>query len=193
MIECRYCHAYFNVAPERIGARCPECRMPLFERPEPPAREVESGNCAHHVDVPAQAACKRCRKLVCLVCRTRWNEEMLCLECVRLAIQREEPHPRDVKAERGRSMRGFVLALTGWLMLLVGLLILVGHSGPPPIRWSILLLLMALVPALFALGVGVTQTLGRFGVYRLAVSSLALSSAQLGITTGLLILNFVRN
>src|ERR1700704_3115168 len=91
MVECRYCRATFELEPEQIGARCPDCKLPLFERSDRPKREVEKGVCAYHPSVPGVFNCPRCQARACANCRTRWHDENLCPRCVENSIAANEP------------------------------------------------------------------------------------------------------
>lgn len=167
--------------------------MPLFERTERPSAEIDLGLCANHPNVPAQGECGRCKKKICLVCRSRWHDETICPECIRVSLEKRELHPRDLQTDLVRSQRGFALAVLGWFIFLSAWAILLRQTGPPPIRWSVSLTLVALIPALFALGIGVVQVMFRQGAPRLGLSTMMMSSVQVGLTLGLLVVNLLRN
>src|SRR6266403_6357616 len=80
MIECPFCYRVFRQPPEKIGARCPKCRMPLYEDPSKKKKDPEKdyGKCAQHPDAPTVAKCSRCDAPVCRSCRTRWHQEVVC-------------------------------------------------------------------------------------------------------------------
>ena len=64
MIECRYCREALRQPIEKIGARCPNCRMPLFEKDRQRPPVVDLGPCATHKDNSAAAKCQRCGKMM---------------------------------------------------------------------------------------------------------------------------------
>src|SRR5262245_19017739 len=131
MVECRHCQAVFEMAPEKIGARCPDCKLPLFERSDRPGRDIESGVCAAHPTMPGITTCTRCASRICSNCRTRWHEENLCLRCVEESIAKNEAHPRELKSRHMQSIRGFVHALVGAFLFLLGLWILYSSRNDP--------------------------------------------------------------
>src|ERR1700681_1890261 len=94
MIECRYCRDVFRKPLEKIGARCPTCRMPLFEKDRQRPPVVDLGPCALHKDNSAVAKCQHCGKMMCALCRTRWNEEIVCSECLDQTLAQGANGPR---------------------------------------------------------------------------------------------------
>ena len=67
MVECPYCYRVFRQAAEKLGARCPKCRMPLYEDPAKRRKQPErdQGPCSLHPDAAAIARCTRCDKAIC--------------------------------------------------------------------------------------------------------------------------------
>lgn len=196
MVECRHCRAVFETEPELVGARCPDCKLPLFERNDRPKREIESGRCAYHPDAFGVHDCPRCDSRICANCRTRWHEESMCLRCVENSIAAAEPHPRETKSLRMQSIRGFVLGLVGAFTFLLGLWILFASRNDPSTgasAWSVLLILLGIVPGVVALGQGAAVILRRGPLLKLAGSTVALASSQIGLTLGLFLVNFWRN
>ena len=196
MVECRHCRGSFQTPPETIGARCPDCRMPLFERMERVRREVEMGRCAVHPDQPGVAGCQRCRKRLCATCRTRWHEQSLCLECVEKSIAAGEEHPRETKSRRGQAVRGILLASFGLILLVLGLAIFagaIGYAGGSAVLWAVVIVLASLVPASVGLGQAAAVVLTRGPLLRLATSAVVIAAAQIGVTLSLLLINLWRN
>src|SRR5580692_13029238 len=97
MLECRYCRDVFRRPVEKIGARCPACRMPLFEKDRQRPPVVDLGACAVHPDNSAAAKCSHCGKMMCSVCRTRWDDDILCIACLDSALQQGQTNPRQVQ------------------------------------------------------------------------------------------------
>lgn len=196
MVECRHCRAVFETEPELIGARCPDCKLPLFERSDRPKREIESGSCAYHPGVAGVLTCPRCANRICANCRTRWHEENICLHCVEESIAANAPHPREVKGRQMQSIRGFVLALIGAFFFVLGLWILFASRNDPTSgasAWSVLLILVGGIPCVVALGQGAAVVLKRGPLLRLATSTVAIASLQIGLTVSLMFVNFWRN
>lgn len=196
MVECRHCRAVFEIPPEKIGARCPDCRLPLFERSDRPMREIESGVCAYHPKMPGVTTCTRCQSRICSNCRTRWHDENLCLRCVEESIAKNEPHPRELKSRQMQSIRGFVLALIGAFFFVLGLWILYSSRNDPTSSassWSILMIFAGLIPCVVAMGQGAAVIIKRGPLMKMATSSVVIASSQIGLTVGMMLVSFWRN
>jgi len=50
MIECPSCYRVFRQPPEKLGARCPKCKMPLYEDPGKRRKDPDKdyGRCDVH-------------------------------------------------------------------------------------------------------------------------------------------------
>src|SRR5262245_55029997 len=123
MIECPYCYRVFRQPPEKLGARCPKCRMPLYEDPAKRRKTAEKdlGPCAEHPEATAVAKCVRCNALVCQTCRTRWQGEAACPRCVDRSIADDEPSPNEAQMQTRQAWVSMVLAGIAWMMLLLTL------------------------------------------------------------------------
>jgi hypothetical protein len=196
MVECRNCRGTFKTPPETIGARCPDCRMPLFERLDRPRREIESGRCVFHADMPGVATCQRCRKRLCTICRTRWHEEFLCPDCVEKSISLAEENPRELRARQTQATRGFALAIGGAGLFGLGLGIFIAATlggGGTAAAWGVGLMMAGLVPAGWSLGETAAVVLRRGPRFGLATSALTMAASQIGLTLSLLFINLWRN
>src|SRR5438045_1977510 len=111
MIECPYCYRVFRQPPEKMGARCPKCRMPLYEDPSKRRKSAERdlGPCALHADAQGVAKCVRCERLVCQTCRTRWQGEIVCPQCVEHSIADDEPSPQEAQIQSTQSWISVIL------------------------------------------------------------------------------------
>ena len=123
MIECPFCYRVFRQPPENLGARCPKCRMPLYEDPAKRKRAAEKdyGPCKQHPDAGSIAECSRCGKPICQNCRTRWHVEPVCPNCVDQSIAQDEPSPVEAMMQGRQAWFSLVLALFGWMLLLLTL------------------------------------------------------------------------
>ena len=121
MNRCPSCDYPLPPDRERIGARCPNCRDPLYEPPgrtSRPAREGE-GSCAVHVGREMVGTCGRCGNYYCEVCRTRWRDQILCAACAERALASREATPQQVRAHFRQALLGLVLGLAAWPMFIL--------------------------------------------------------------------------
>ena len=201
MLECPHCYRIFRANPEKLGARCPKCRMPLFERaPKRRAPEKEIGNCGKHPDSVAVGKCVRCGRLLCAACRTRWQEEATCPECIEKSVSSGDPMPHETQRHERQAWTGLVLAAMGWIsaLLVFGpLAYLHGAGGVLPAGGWIFLgtafYFMSFIPALFALGQSASALQLRGPLRSVATCGVVASSLQLGILVGVIFLNLWHN
>jgi hypothetical protein len=198
MIECRYCREVLHTTPDKAGARCPSCRMPLFERQDkrrPPGYDL--GPCAFHADTPAYSKCRRCNRLVCNVCRTRWHEQIVCPACLSGALESGEPSPRELSQQRRGPVWSLLFALFGWLLLLAGIfpfrILLTGGPSSQLATTAGVLFLGSLLPAVFAVGLAASALRTRKGRLRLATWSMTLAGLHVGLVLGLMVVNVWHN
>src|SRR5262245_5588656 len=192
MVECRNCRGYFRTTPEKIGARCPKCKAPLFERPDKQSGSTELGACAVHPGALAVAACQRCGKNACAVCRTKWHGEQLCTACVDLSLGRAEPNPREIRRQGGRAVWSLALAVIGSMMALLA--VMAALQGPDTrLSWPLFFYLVSTVPALIAIGNGCPVLLARGPRFRIAASGITLAGLPLGLVLGIFLINLWHN
>src|SRR5215470_3618997 len=114
-MDCRYCGEFVAGDPDRVGARCPRCREPLYEKPDTVRRlgAEETGTngnaCAVHPKNAAAAKCERCGAAVCTVCRSRWLQEVVCVACLEKAMAVKHLRPEEVTAHRRQAFLGLAL------------------------------------------------------------------------------------
>jgi hypothetical protein len=202
MIECPYCYRVFRQPPEKLGARCPKCRMALYEDPSKRRKNPEKayGPCAQHPDTASIAKCSRCGSAICQACRTRWHEEPVCPRCVDQSIAEDEPSPLEAQLQTKQAWVGMVLALFGWMLLLLtlGPLATFHQAQREPIGPSIVVLtwlcfLGSMVAAVFALGNAVAAIRLRGDHRKLATSGLICAGAHMGLVIGIIVLNLWPN
>jgi hypothetical protein len=199
-MECRYCGEYIRGEVDRIGARCPRCRQPIYEKKQTPRRAATGTSdpvCALHPMNQSVGPCQRCGILLCGVCRARWHDQILCLPCVQASLESREAGPEEFRSVRRQSLLSFLLALGGWMLLLVGAaLLLTLHGGKPHPDLALLgrlILFTSFVPASFAVGQAATAITMRGQRLRLATSGLILSGAHLGLMIGFCLLSAWHN
>ena len=95
-----------------------------------------------------------------------------------------------------QSIRGFVLAAIGAFILCLGLWILYSSRNDPSTgtsAWSVVLIMVGVIPGVVALGQGSAVILKRGPLLRLASAAVVLASSQIGLTIGLAFINLWRN
>ena len=193
MIECRHCRQFVAKPVEKIGARCPTCRLPLFEKERPRAPVVDLGPCAWHANNSAVAKCQRCGKMMCAPCRTRWYEEIVCSSCLDQFLQKGPASPRLVQAQQRQAHLSLVFAFMAWAVLLLTAWPLAALFRGSPDRNPATLILMLFFGsfffALYAVGQAAACLRMRSRGLTLAIWGLALAGAHLGLCLGLVVLN----
>src|SRR5262245_4108631 len=192
MLECRSCGEPFYGDTDHLGARCPRCREPLYERPGPARRRPESAEepaCTVHPQNLAAGTCERCGNYLCRVCRTLWNDRAVCLACAERALETHEARPEEVRAHRRQAILAVVFGVSAWaLVLLSGLLVAVGQGGGPTaglVVLAALIILASFLPSLFGVGQGAAAVRARGDHMILATCGLVLSGLHLGGLVGL--------
>lgn len=180
MNRCPSCDYPLPHDRERIGARCPNCRDPLYEPPgriSRPAREGE-GACAVHAGRETVGTCGRCGNFFCEICRTRWRDQIVCAACVERALALREATPEQARAHLRQAVLGVLLGIAAWGVFLLGQLMGVAAIAA---NKNVLLLLVALV-----LMVG-SAPLGVLGIGQAAAALRARGHHMIVATGGLLI------
>ena len=199
MIECPFCYRVFRQPPEKLGARCPKCKMPLYEDPTKRRKDPDKdyGRCDQHLDTPAIGKCSRCDKPICQACRTRWHEEPACPRCVAESIEDDEPGPREAQLQMKHAWFSIILAAIGWMVLLVTLApYSTFHQGQVGgfIKFlTYALILGSFIPAIFGLGCAASAIRLRGDFSKLAVGGFIVSGSQLGLMIGLIVINVWHN
>lgn len=199
MIECPFCYRVFRQPPEKLGARCPKCKMPLYEDPAKRRKNPDKdyGQCEQHPEAPAVTKCSRCERPVCQVCRTRWHEEPVCPRCVDESIADDEPSPREAQLQTKQAWTSVILAAIGWMVLLMTLApyssFSQGQVKSSIVFTTYFLFLMSFVPALFGLGFALSSIRLRGDFGKLAAGGLIVAGSQLGLAIGLIVLNIWHN
>ncbi len=193
MPRCPSCDYPLPPDRERLGARCPNCRDPLYEPPGRygrPAREGE-GSCAAHPGVEVVGTCARCGNYLCEVCRTRWRDGILCAACVDRALGSGEAPPEQKRAQLRQVFLSLGLGLAAWGFSFAAWLLAVLVTGASGQLHFGLLLLMVLIflgdMVLAALGLGQAAAAlrARGNAMILATVGLVLNGLYLGALLGL--------
>jgi hypothetical protein len=194
MVECQHCGAYLEEDPDEVGARCPRCREPLFDRGGAPKSAWENsydddrGACAVHPQNVAAGLCQRCGNFVCRVCRTRWEDRGLCVACVERLIAEKETAPEEAQAHRRQAVLSLTFGLGAWGALAGGLFLGVAvmtQSGDPGL--GLLLVAGSIFLAPFGVGQGAVAIRTRGDRMLIATWGLILSALHLGVVSGLVL------
>ena len=197
-MNCRNCGEY--IRSDHLGARCPRCHLPIFEKKQIPGRAATGTTdpvCALHPMNQAVGPCQRCGVLLCGVCRARWHEQILCPACVQKSLETKEAGPKEIRSQRRQALLSFFYALGGWILLLIGSALLWSLQGGKPhpdlALLGRLILLASFLPALFALGQASTAIRTHRQRLRLATSGLVIAGTQLGLLIGFALLSVWHN
>ena len=205
MPYCPACRAPIGGERERVGARCPRCRLPLYERPELFKPRVTGDNfCSFHPQNPAVGPCQRCGNFQCDLCRTRWHNRALCAACVSRLLEEGAADPQDVRAGRLQSVLALALGIISWVLVLIGIVIIgiaVAANGPRGLDAgvilvlgaAVLLMLSSVVPAAFGVGHGAAALRARSSHMILAAVGVILSGLDIGALIGLFTFAYWQN
>jgi hypothetical protein len=189
MARCPSCDYPLPDDRERVGARCPRCRDPLYEpvgRIPRPARPDEA-SCQVHADMESVGVCFRCGEQVCEVCRTRWRREIVCAACVDRALQTHEATPEQARTHRRQARLALLLGGGAWLPSILAFTSLqaTGSQSPVPLTFLAFLILAGDM-LVAALGAGqAVAALRTPGDYRARASvGLLLGGLHVGIGLG---------
>jgi hypothetical protein len=193
MPRCPSCDYPLPPDRERLGARCPNCRDPLYEPPGRygrPAREGE-GACAAHPGVEVVGTCARCGNYLCEVCRTRWRDGVLCAACVDRALGSGEAPPEQKRAQLRQVLLSLGLGLAAWVLSFCAwLLAVVVSSASGQLNFGLILLMVLIflgdmVLAALGLGQAAAALRARGNAMILATIGLVLNGLYLGAVLGL--------
>jgi hypothetical protein len=190
MPRCPSCDYPLPPDRERLGARCPNCRDPLYEPPGRYGRPARAGEgaCAAHPGVEVVGTCARCGNYLCEVCRTRWRDGVLCAACVDRALGSGEAAPEQKRAQLRQVLLSLGLGVAAWAFSFGAFLLAVVASGQKSIGLLVLVLLVFLadmVLAALGLGQAAAALRARGNAMILATVGLVLNGLYLGALLGL--------
>ncbi len=193
MNHCPSCDYPLPYDRERLGARCPNCRDPLYEPPGRVSRPVREGEgaCALHEGREAVGTCGRCGNYFCQVCRTRWRDQIFCATCVERALASREATPEQARTHFRQALFGLLMGLSAWIIFILGILVvsvasLANNIAVLPIVILLVLLLFMSAMLLGVIGTGLAvaalRTRGQHMI--LATSALLIGGLFLGVFLG---------
>jgi hypothetical protein len=190
MNRCPSCDYPLPHDRERIGARCPNCRDPLYEPPgrvSRPARPGE-GACALHAGRETIGTCGRCGNYFCEVCRTRWRDQILCAACAERALAAREATPEQAKAHFRQALLGLLLGLGAWAVFILGIVLLFAavatRNNPLLVLLALLFFMSAMVLAVVGTGHAAAALRARGPYMIMATSGLLIGGLFLGVFLG---------
>jgi hypothetical protein len=190
MNRCPSCDYPLPPDRERIGARCPNCRDPLYEPPgriSRPVREDEGG-CALHLGRETVGTCGRCGNYFCEVCRTRWRDQILCAACAERALASREATPEQARAHFRQALLGLLMGLGAWCFFILGQLVILGalvtNRNPLLILVGLLLIVSAVLLAVVGTGQAAAALRTRGAHMILATSGFLIGGLFLGVFIG---------
>jgi hypothetical protein len=195
MARCPSCDYSLPEDRERVGARCPHCFDPLYERPGRTARRMREGEgaCVVHKDSEVVGTCGRCGNYLCEVCRTRWRDKALCAACVERALETSEAAPEQTRTHFRQAMLGLGLGVGAWVLtggaFLLFALLASATGGDPAAKLGPAMLLMlglltAIVTALLGVGQAAAALRTRGNHMILATVGLILAGLHVGVLVG---------
>jgi len=198
VLRCRYCGRTVRGDRDRVGARCPRCREPLYERSQPPKRisdDPDAGDslCATHPGSVAIGTCQRCGNFMCAVCRTRWRQLVVCAACAGRALENMETAPEEARAHLCQAVLALVFGIAAWVVtgaaVFVAVLAIQGEESPAMVVLASLLLFGSPLLSVLGVGQGAAAVRARGDHMILATSGLLLSALQAGAIVGILLLS----
>jgi hypothetical protein len=198
MAQCPSCDYPLPDDRDRAGARCPNCRDPLYEPPGRFGRPVREGDgaCAVHAESEAVGACGRCGNYLCETCRSQWRGQILCAACVDRALESKEAAPEQARAFFAQAATSVGLTVGAWILSVVGLMVavlLVSSAGGPTAPGAVVGALiffggfgLALPAALFGVGLALAVLRARGGSMILASIGLVAGCLLVGTAVGLI-------
>lgn len=190
MNHCPSCDYPLPHDRERLGARCPNCRDPLYEPPGRVSRTAREGEgaCALHAGHEAVDTCSRCGNYFCEVCRTRWRDQFLCAACVERALASREATPEQARTHFRQALVGLLMGLGAWMVFILGLLLVfvavLANNNLLLLLLVVLLFVAAMLLAVIGTGHAVAALRTRGQHMILAMSGLLIGGLFLGVFLG---------
>ncbi len=198
---CPSCRMFVNADRDRLGARCPHCRQPLYERPFDPHLASpgtnDGGRCTVHASNPALGTCRRCGNFLCAVCRSAWRDQVLCVACVERALMASEATPEAERGHRRQAIAAVLLGLCAWLMAAGAMAMIVAGVAQglnqALVGLGALLFMASPLPSVAGVGQGAAAVRARGDSLILATIGLILSGLHTGVFVGFLTFAVLQN
>jgi hypothetical protein len=190
MNRCPSCDYPLPFDRERLGARCPNCRDPLYEPAGHVSRFAREGEgaCAVHAGREAAGTCGRCGNFFCEVCRTRWRDRILCAACAERALASREATPEQERAHYRQALFGLLMGLGAWAMFVFAQAIVVGvlvsGVGRVLILFGFLFMVGSMLLGVIGMGQAAAAVRTRGPYMGLAVAGTIVDGLFLGVFIG---------
>jgi hypothetical protein len=148
--------------------------------------------CTVHPENEALGPCSRCGNFLCEVCRCKFRDQILCVACVERALQPSEATPEQARTHFRQALLALVLGIAAWLLCVLAFLggvVAASGGGEPNIAVLVLValvILSAVLVALFGVGQGAAALRMRGNHMILATIGLIVSGLYVGTIIGLL-------
>ena len=198
MALCPSCEYPLPDDRERVGARCPNCRDPLYEPPGRFGRPVREGEgaCSVHPECESVGPCGRCGNFMCETCRTRWRDQILCAACVDRVMESKEAAPEQSRTHLRQALMALCMGIGAWVLGVIGFVVAVvavaASGGRPTVATLVTtgLILMAMFLAggavsMFGMGQAVAVLRVRGNHMILATIGLVVGALYIGMFIGL--------
>jgi hypothetical protein len=185
-----------------MGARCPNCRDPLYEPPTRLSRQARPGEsvCAVHPGREAVGACGRCGNYACEVCRTPWRDQNFCAACIERILEKREALPGQIRAHKRQAIAAICLGAGAWVLsaVVIVLVVIAANSANPAAILAMVLLMVFMLAAdsclaVFAVGQAVAALRVRGPHMILATIGLVLGALYVGALIGLFSMNIMNS
>jgi hypothetical protein len=187
---------------ERVGARCPNCRDPLYEPPGRFGRPVREGEgaCSVHPECESVGPCGRCGNFMCETCRTRWRDQILCAACVDRALESKEAAPEQSRTHFRQALMALGFGVGAWALGVAGFIVAVvavlAAGGQPTTATAAIAGLIIMVMflaggavAMFGIGQAIAVLRVRGSHMTLATIGLTVGGLFIGMFIGLFALS----
>jgi hypothetical protein len=147
--------------------------------------------CALHPENVAAGTCRRCGNFYCPVCRTPWEDRLLCLTCVEQLLGQEGAVAEESKVHDRQALLGLLCGLGAWACVLFGVMMLtimsLSPNGASLAGLGLVLAVGSLLPAVLGVGQAAAAIRARGDRLILATFGLILSGLHVGAFLGLVL------
>jgi hypothetical protein len=194
MLPCSTCGNSLRGERDRLGARCPTCREPLYEQARDPHQSANTqeslagSRCTTHAGNAAVGTCQRCGNYLCSVCWTRWSGQSLCARCLERALETRETSPIEARAHLRQAALAVILGILAWVITLTAAVMVALGGAGDNLGLAVLGLLVFMaspLPGILGVGQGAAAIRARGDHMIMATLGLILSALHTGMIVGM--------